>query len=690
MDDAYLALPGPTQRDGARERLAAIFAADHARERARASRQGLLALLGVLGLPLWLSVVWPARLPAGAGTLVATAWAVAFATLLVASGWELFAYRRRARQIATLGPLPVLRSPDAARPRLAPRPPKTKTERREPRLTAACSRSMRLPGRQDRPSARPPGASGATAPTRRRRRLAAARDYALATALVALATGIGALARMQLPELVMLYLLGVVIAAARFGRGPSLLAATLSIVVFDFFFIPPTFTFTVTEDRHVLTFAIMLVVGLLTSGLTLRIRKQEQEARSSEGRIATLYQLSRDLTAAIDAPQAARATARHAAEICAGAALVLAPDGEGGLQPLAHSGPELSLDDAERAAIARTLDQPAHAGSSARLTWVPLSASAEVLGVLVLAPRDPALAREPRELLDAFARLAALALERARLAKRAEEAAVRAHTEETRSSLLSAVSHDLRTPLAAITGAATTLRDSASIAGAQGDGGVIDDAQRADLLDTICEEADRLERLVRNLLDLTRLESGALEVRREWMPLEEIVGSALMRLEARLQGRPIRTDLPADLPLIPVDAVLVEQALVNLLENAAKYTPAGSEIAIVARADDQPVVPGVAQSVVIDVADRGPGLEPGEEARIFDKFFRGRNAGPTGAGLGLAICRGVAHAHRGTLTVANRAGGGALFRLSLPLIGKPPAPPPDEMDAALGAPEAPT
>ena len=520
------------------------------------------------------------------------------------------------------------------------------------------------------------------APGPRRPRLAAARDYLLAAALVALATGIGALARMQLPELVMLYLLGVVIAAARFGRGPSLLAATLSIVVFDFFFIPPTFTFTVSEDRHVLTFAIMLVVGLLTSGLTLRIRKQEQAARASEGRIATLYQLSRDLTAAIDAEQAAAATARRAAEICAGAAAVLAPDEHGGLRTLAVSEPALALDDSQRQAIARALAAEGRAGAGAGTTegldWVPLWSGAELLGVLVLAPLGRGLAREPRDLLDAVARLAALALERARMAKRAEDAAVRAHTEETRSSLLSAVSHDLRTPLAAITGAATTLRDSASSGGAPGDGSVIDPAQRAELLDTICEEADRLERLVRNLLDLTRLESGALEVRREWMPLEEIVGSALMRLEGRLQGRAIRTDLPADLPLIPVDAVLVEQALVNLLENAAKYTPAGSEIAIAARAEQQ--------AVVIEVADRGPGLAPGEEARVFDKFFRGRNAGPTGAGLGLAICRGVAHAHLGTLVALNRAGGGALFRLSLPLIGKPPAPPPD-LEAAPGAAE---
>jgi two-component system sensor histidine kinase KdpD len=354
--------------------------------------------------------------------------------------------------------------------------------------------------------------------------------YAVTAALVGLATGVGALTPigLDLPDLVMLFLLVVVIAAARFGRGPSLVAATLSILSFDFFFIPPTFTFMVTEKRYVITFALMLVVSLLTSGLTLQIRRQEQE--------------------------------------------------------------------------------------------------------------------------------------RLRLAKQAAAATMRASVEEMRSSLLSAVSHDLRTPLAAITGAATTLRD---------EGASVDGDQRAELLDTICEEAERLERLVRNLLDMTRLESAALEVRREWIPAEEIVGSALTRLEPKLIGRPIRTDLPPELPLLPVDAVLLEQVLVNLLENATKYTPAGSLIEIAARADGD--------AVTIEVADHGPGLPPGEESRIFEKFFRGKPAaaGVPGAGLGLAICRGVVDAHGGTLVAANRPGGGAVFRMTLPLVGKPPPSPLD-------------
>jgi two-component system sensor histidine kinase KdpD len=245
----------------------------------------------------------------------------------------------------------------------------------------------------------------------------------------------------------------------------------------------------------------------------------------------------------------------------------------------------------------------------------------------------------------------------------------RVKTEERRSSLLSALSHDLRTPLAAITGAATTLRDESA---------AIDGDQRRELLETICEEADRLERLVRNLLDMTRLESGALVVARQWLPLEEIVGSALTRLESQLEGRPVRTDLPPDLPLVSADAVLLEQVFVNLLENAAKYTPAGSPIEIVARA--------ASGAMAIEIADRGPGIAPGDESRLFEKFFRGRQttSGATSAGLGLAISRGVVGAHGGTITAANRPGGGAVFRMTLPIVGVPPdAPPPAPADSSL-------
>lgn len=362
------------------------------------------------------------------------------------------------------------------------------------------------------------------------------RSYGATVLLVGLATGTGALGREHLaaPDLVMLFLLVIVVAATGFGRGPALLCSGLSVLAYDFFFVPPFYTFVVADERNLLTFATMFVVGLLISELMSRVRRHEQEAVEREKRTA------------------------------------------------------------------------------------------------------------------------ALALERARLAEAARSAELRAKTEEMRSSLLSAVSHDLRTPLGAITGAATTLRDARSDVSA---------AQSAELVDTICEEAERLERLVVNLLEMTKLEAGALDVKREWVPLEELVGSALNRLEARLAGR-VQAAIPHDLPLVSVDPVLFEQVLYNLLDNVAKHTPVGSPVDISA---------GVADTnVVICVSDRGPGLPAGVESRVFEKFFRAAPSGVRGAGLGLAICRGVVQAHGGTITAENRDGGGAVFRVMLPAPDEAP------------------
>jgi two-component system sensor histidine kinase KdpD len=498
-----------------------------------------------------------------------------------------------------------------------------------------------------------------------KREWSAWRGYAATVIFVGLATAVGALGRkhLALPDLVMLYLLTIMLAATLFGRGPSLVAATLSVLAYDFFFIPPFFTFVVEDERHLLTFAMMFVVGLLISGLTLRVRRHEQEARAREGRTAALYSLSRDLSSAVDADQAALVLARHAKETFQGEAAVFVQKDAGDLAMAASSGPPPALETSDAAAIRdacasgdrarRTIVLP-----TSRMTCAPLEAGSESFGVLVLLPAAPLFGTEQLRLIEAFAQQGALALQRARFADEARTAALRAQTEGMRSALLSAVSHDLRTPLAAITGAATTLRD--------GSGG-LESGEHVDLLDTICEEADRLERLVRNLLDMTRLESGALDVKREWVPLEEIVGSALTRLEAHLAGRPVRIDLPSDLPLLSVDAVLIEQVFVNLFENVAKYTPPGTSLGISARATPD--------ALAIEVADRGAGLPAGSESRIFERFFRAQHAGVPGAGLGLAICQGIAHAHGGRLVAENREGGGAVFRLTLPLVGRPPSVP---------------
>jgi two-component system sensor histidine kinase KdpD len=459
----------------------------------------------------------------------------------------------------------------------------------------------------------------------------------------------------DLPDVAMLYLLAVMGAAVRFGRGPSIAAAALSTALYDFFLVPPYYTFAVSDFRHLLTFAMLFVVGLVISTLALRIRRQEEAAREREERTGTLYALARELGSALDEREAARAIARHAARVFECGAAVLVVDGAHGIAPLAAAG-ELALESAELGVARWVLEneRPAGAGTDtlpgARIRAEPLRAGARTVGVLALGRAG--WRTDDRQLLDAFARQGALALERARLAEEGKAAALHARTEEMRSALLSAVSHDLRTPLAAIAGAASALRDE----GAEG----LEADQRGELLDTIREEAGRLERLLANLLDMTRLESGAVVPKREWVPLEEIVGAVLGRLDAQLAGREIHIELPEDLPLVSADPMLLEQLVLNLVENAAKHTPPGTPIEIRAHARED---------VELEVADRGPGLPPGSEGRVFEKFFRGARGGPPGAGLGLAIARAIAEAHGGTLDAQSRAGGGAVFRLSLPRPG---------------------
>jgi two-component system sensor histidine kinase KdpD len=300
----------------------------------------------------------------------------------------------------------------------------------------------------------------------------------------------------------------------------------------------------------------------------------------------------------------------------------------------------------------------------ARALYLPLAGSRGTVGVLGIRPARPQALAAPEQLhlLETFAAQTALAVERGILGEEAARARLRVEAERLRNSLLSSVSHDLRTPLATITGAASGLLEGADR---------LTPAARREMLQAIHEEADRLNRLVNNLLDMTRLESGAIQVRKEWHSVEELVGAALARLGGRLEGRPVTTRLPPDLPLVPLDAVLVEQVLINLLDNALKHTPAGTPIDISAAVGE-----GGAE---IEVADRGPGLPPGAEDRVFDKFFRGGRAGTgPGVGLGLTICRGIVEAHGGRITAENRPGGGAVFRVVLPLADKPPEVPADD------------
>jgi two-component system, OmpR family, sensor histidine kinase KdpD len=502
-----------------------------------------------------------------------------------------------------------------------------------------------------------------------------AREYVFALVAVTLASVVGWLVfrRLSVTDVAMVYLLGAMTVAARCGRGPSVLAALLSIALFDFLFVDPILTFVVADLRYLLTFGTMLATALVISGFTLRSREQAEAARERERRTAALYALSRDLANTRARPDIVSVIRRHLADTFDCTAQLLAPGADGTLEPLEPIATVPVLDEKERSVADWVFRRGEMAGAGtatlpgAAALHLPLTGAGGVVGVLVVASPDLDRFQLPaqRYLLETFAGQAAVALERVALAERTQQARLEVEAERLRTSLLSSLSHDLRTPLGVITGAASSLRDTPDLPG----------ETRRDLLDSILDESQRMNRLIRNLLDMVRVETGSLEVQKEWQPLEDAIGVALLRMDERMQGHPVEVHLPPDLPLVPLDAVLLEQVFINLLENAARYTPPGSPIEISARE-----TPG---GVTVSVADRGPGLPPGEGDRIFEKFYRGPQAEPgKGVGLGLTICRGIVSAHGGRIWAEPRPGGGSMFNFTLPLSGPAPLPIPEEPEPA--------
>jgi two-component system sensor histidine kinase KdpD len=463
----------------------------------------------------------------------------------------------------------------------------------------------------------------------------------------------------ELANLVMIYLLGVVFMAARFGREASILTSVLSVVAFDFFFVNPVHTFAVTNAQYLVTFIIMLLVGLIISHLTSNMRSQAKVASHRERRANVLYALSEDLAASRTVADTSRIAARHIQEEFGGASVLLFPIDDSRIAyPLDPPVPE-SLRDCDLSVAQWVFDHGQMAGQGtdtlpgASAVFFPMSGFRGVIGVLAL--RAANLRRvflpEQRRLLDTFISQIGQTIERVRFAEEAQQTQLRIESETLRNSLLSAISHDLRTPLASIVGAASTL--------------VEEDAQlttldRQELSLTIYDEALRMSNLANNILDMARLDSGQASLNRQWYPLDEIIGGALTRMHKRLEGRVVDAKLPDDLCLVRLDGVLIEQVLINLLENACKYTPTGSPIDIIAELS--------AHMLKVTVADRGPGIPPGEEEKLFDKFYRVRREGPqSGVGLGLAICKAIVIAHGGVIGASNRQGGGAQFFFLLPV-----------------------
>jgi two-component system sensor histidine kinase KdpD len=473
--------------------------------------------------------------------------------------------------------------------------------------------------------------------------------------------------RLERSNLIMLYLLGVVLVAVRFGRGPSIVASILAVAAFDFFYVPPYLTFAVSDTQYFVTFGVMLTVAVVISSLTGQIRLQAEAARQRERRTAALYSMSRELARTRGQEQLQAIALRHLKEVFASEVTIILPGAAGKLKTDEASYPLFMKDETEVAVAQWVFEHGQMAGQGtstlpgAQALYLPLVASQRTIGVLGLCLYIPnLLSPEQLHLLENFATQTALAIERDYLTEETRHSQLQIETERMRNSLLSSVSHDLRTPLATITGAASSLLE---------DGKSLSPQTRRELLTAVYEEAGRLNRLVGNLLDMTRLESGAIQVKKEWQPLEEVVGTTLARLEntnpALSATHPINVKLPPDLPLVPLDEVLIEQVLINLLENALKYTPPGTTIEISATA--QP------QMVTVAVSDRGPGLMSGEENQIFDKFYRAKSGKATGGvGLGLTICRGIIEAHGGRIWAENQPMGGAVFHFTLPLEGKLP------------------
>ena len=465
-------------------------------------------------------------------------------------------------------------------------------------------------------------------------------------------------------NLVMVYLLGVTIAGLRLGRGPSVLTTVLNVAAFDFCFVPPRFTFAVTDAQYLVTFGVMLLIGLVIANLMASVRQQTRVAGARERRTALLYAMSRELAATRGTAHMAGVAVRHVVEVFQCEAVLLLPDAAGKLHYPADPPLEQSLRGADLAVAQWVADHGREAGlgtdtlTAAPALYVPLGDSERRLGVLAVLPRNArrVLLPEQRHLLETFAGQIGIALERAQLAERAESGRVAAERESLRNTLLASISHDLRTPLAAMAGAGSTLAER---------GASLDEATRRGLARSIETRAREMSELITNVLDLMRLESGEVALRLDWQMLEDLLQAAVGALGARLFAYPLVTRLPATLPAVYVDAALVVKVFVNLLDNVVKYTPDGTRVTISAASDGQ--------FVRVTVDDSGPGLPPGDPARLFEKFQRGTEEGTAvGVGLGLAICRAIVRAHGGEIEAHDRPGGGAHFELTLPTF-EPPA-----------------
>ena len=492
-------------------------------------------------------------------------------------------------------------------------------------------------------------------------------------AMVAVVTMFGQLLENKLEHvnIALLYQLPVMLSAFWWGRWPSYFAAICSVMAFDFLFVPPVLTFTVDDIRYVWSFLTFLIVAYIVGRRTELLRFDVEAARSREKNTRALYQFSREIAAVIDKDMIVRELAAQASSALNRKVVVLLPDendhlifwdehdsGEAAGIIGEKGGKETFEDSAEAAVATWVYEQNEIAGRStdtlpgSKYLYLPLRTRDRVVGVLGIHIVEKFITPEQRSLMDTWANLAAIAIERVVLTEKAQEAALLLKSDELRNALFNSISHELRTPLSSIIGSASTLIESGSMYSAK---------ERQELLENIKVGADRMDRVVSNLLDTARLESGMMKLKKDWCDIEDIIGVALRRLADRIKKRPMKIDLPAGLPLFRGDFVLLEQVVLNLVDNAMKYSPPETPIEIKAAFDDN--------KLVVSVADHGLGIPQEALPHVFDKFYRAhqRIVSTPGTGLGLAICKGIIEAHGGSIKAENQTGGGTLISISLPL-----------------------
>lgn len=481
--------------------------------------------------------------------------------------------------------------------------------------------------------------------------LACAATTAVATPLIG---------HLDLANIVMLFLLTVLFVAVSLGLRPALLASFLSVALFDFFFVPPRFTFAVNDGQYLVTFVVMLVVAIITGRLAAGLRRQADDSAAEEERARALSEMARDLSGALTLEQVAEITHGFLHRLLNARADLLMIDGSGQLRPRTpRSGAALNIEP-RLATIAyeqgKTVECSQMVAGGYAALYLPLKAPMRVRGVIAAAPEgdSPEFLLSQTQRLETMALLVAIAIERIHYVDVAQRTQVQVISERLRSSILSALSHDLRTPLTALVGLADSLAVSKPPLG---------DTAR-ETAEAIREQAERMAGLVGNLLDMARLHAGDVTLQKEWQPIEEVIGSSIKLLGRALAEHPVKAALANDLPLVSFDAVLIERVFCNLLENAAKYSPPGNPIEIGVRTQDG--------RLEVSVCDSGAGFSRPGDATLFDMFVRGEaESAKPGVGLGLAICRAIVEAHDGTITAANRLQGGACVTFTLPL-GEPP------------------